>query len=80
VAELTTTGAIMAKKSKRKPRARGDTEIYGFRTGRGEKMLKCKYRLVSQYALEYRGTLLETNNIGKIRLAIFSVPKRVNRR
>lgn len=70
----------MAKKSKRKARAKGDTEIYGFRTARGEKMLKGSYRLVSPYRLEFRGTLLETINIGKIRLAIFSVPKRANRR
>jgi hypothetical protein len=70
----------MAKKSKRKPRAKGDTEIYGIRTARGEKMLKGPWRLVSPHLLEFPATLVHTINIGKVRLAIFNVPKRVNRR
>ena len=72
----------MAKKTKRKKksRAKGDAVLYGLRTGRGEKMLKGSWRLVSPHLLEFPATLLETINIGKIRLAIFSVPKRVGRR
>jgi len=70
----------MAKKSKqKKPRAKGLTTIYGIRTARGEKMLKGPWRLVSPHLLEFPATLIDTINIGKTRLAIFSVPKRVRR-
>jgi hypothetical protein len=56
----------MAKKSKWKARAKGDTEIYGIRTARGEKMLKGPWRLVSPHLLEFPATLIDTINIGKI--------------
>ena len=70
-------GRSMAKKAAaKKPRAKGVTTIYGIRTGRGEKMLKGSWRLVSPHLLEFPATLIDTINIGKIRLAIFSVPKR----
>jgi hypothetical protein len=70
----------MAKKIKLKPRAKGDAVVYGHPTGRGEKMLKGPWRLVSPHLLEFPATLRGTINIGKIRLAIFSVPKRIHRR
>jgi hypothetical protein len=71
----------MAKKSKvKKPRAKGDAVLYGLRTARGEKMLKGPWRLVSPHLLEFPATLIDTINIGKIRLAIFSVPKRTHGR
>jgi len=71
----------MAKKSRtKKPRAKGVSTIYGFRTARGEKMLKGPWRLISPHLLEFPATLIDTINIGKTRLAIFSVPKRVQRR
>jgi hypothetical protein len=71
----------MAKKSKRKkPRAKGEYSIDGIRTVRGEKMLKGPWRLVSPHMLEFPATLVNTINIGKTRLAVFSVPKRVQRR
>jgi hypothetical protein len=71
----------MAKGSKRKkPRAKGLATIYGLRTARGEKMLKGPWRLISPHLLEFPATLVDTINIGKLRLAIFSVPKRVSRR
>jgi hypothetical protein len=71
----------MARKSKvKKPRAKGVTTIRGFPNFRGEKMLKGQWRLVSPHSLEFPATLIDTINIGKIRLAIFSVPKRVRRR
>ena len=71
----------MAKKSNTKrPRAKGITLIRGDRTARGEKMLKGPWRLVSPHMLEFPATLVDTINIGKTRLAIFSVPKRVRRR
>jgi hypothetical protein len=71
----------MAKRSKiKKPRAKGMTSIGDDRTVRGEKMLKGPWRLVSPHMLEFPATLVDTINIGKTRLAIFSVPKRVRRR
>jgi hypothetical protein len=67
----------MAKRSKQaKTRAKGDAVVRGHRTGRGEKMLKGPWRLVSPHLLEFPATLVDTINIGKVRLAIFSVPKR----
>ena len=70
----------MARKSKvKKPRAKGKSIIYGVRTARGEKMLKGPWRLISPHLLEFPATLIDTINIGKTRLAIFSVPKRVRR-
>lgn len=71
----------MRKKSQaKKPRAKGDAVLYGIRTARGEKMLKGPWRLVSPHMLEFPATLIDTINIGKTRLAIFSVPKRTKRR
>jgi hypothetical protein len=71
----------MAKKSQqKKPRAKGISVVYGIRTARGEKMLKGPWKLVSPHLLEFPATLIETINIGKTRLAIFSVPKRTRRR
>lgn len=70
----------MAKKTKPKARAKGETTLRGYRTARGEKMLKGPWRLVSPHLLEFPATLVDTINIGKIRLAIFSVPKRTRRR
>ena len=70
----------MAKKLKaKKPRAKGLAVIHGYRTGRGEKMLKGPWRLVSPHMLEFPATLIDPINIGRTRLAIFSVPKRVRR-
>jgi hypothetical protein len=70
----------MAKKAKaKKPRAKGIAVIDGSYTARGEKMLKGPWRLVSPHMLEFPATLIDTINIGKTRLAIFSVPKRVGR-
>ena len=42
-------------------------------------MLKGPWRLISPHLLEFPATLVDTINIGKTRLAIFSVPKRVQR-
>jgi hypothetical protein len=71
----------MSKKSPaKKPRAKGAAIVHGIPTGRGEKMLKGPWKLVSPHWLEFPATLVETINIGKTRLAIFSVPKRVKRR
>ena len=71
----------LVKQSKaKKPRARGEATVDGLRTARGEKMLKGSWRLVSPHLLEFPATLIDTINIGKTRLAIFSVPKRVRRR
>ena len=69
----------MAKGLRRKPRAKGLATIHGIRTARGEKMLKGPWRLISPHLLEFPATLVDTINIGKTRLAIFSVPKRVQR-
>ena len=71
----------MTKKVKaKKPRAKGVAVAYGIRYGRGEKMLKGPWRLLSPHGLEFPATLIDTINIGKTRLAIFSVPKRIGRR
>jgi hypothetical protein len=71
----------MAKRSTpKKSRAKGTAIVYGLRTLRGEKMLKGPWKLVSPHLLEFPATLVETINIGRTRLAIFSVPKRVHRR
>jgi hypothetical protein len=40
-------------------------------------MLKGPWRLVSPHMLEFPATLIDTINIGRTRLAIFSVPKRI---
>jgi hypothetical protein len=70
----------MAKKAKaKKPRAKGVAVAYGVQYVRGEKMLKGPWRLLSPHGLEFPATLVDTINIGKTRLAIFSVPKRVGR-
>jgi hypothetical protein len=70
----------MAKKSSpKKLRAKGTAVLHGIRTGRGEKMLKGPWKLVSPHWLEFPATLIDTINIGKTRLAIFSVPKRTKR-
>jgi hypothetical protein len=71
---------MVKKVQPRKPRAKGMSVVHGIRTGRGEKMLKGPWKLVSPHLLEFPATLIETINIGKTRLAIFSVPKRVRRR
>ncbi len=51
--------------------------IHGVKTRRGEKMLNGPYRLVNAHTKRvFVGSLIDTINKGKIRLAIFSVPKR----
>jgi hypothetical protein len=51
--------------------------IYGVKTRRGEKMLTGPYRLVNTNTKRvFVGSLIDTINKGKVRLAIFSVPKR----
>lgn len=50
--------------------------IEGVKTKRGEKMLNGRYRLVNAHTKRvFIGTLIDTINKGKIRIAIFSVPK-----
>lgn len=50
--------------------------IYGVKTKRGEKMLNGRYRMVNIHTKRvFVGTLIDTINKGKVRLAIFSVPK-----
>ena len=69
----------MAKtKQKRKPKQRSSSvTIQGIRTRRGEKMLQGPYRLVNVHTKRvFVGSLIDTINKGKLRLAIFSVPKR----
>jgi hypothetical protein len=59
----------MAKKAKvKKPRTKGIAVIGGYYTGRGEKMLKGPWRLVSPHMLEFPATLIDTINIGKTRV------------
>jgi hypothetical protein len=69
----------MAKKiRKRGPVSARKTSvtIQGVKTKRGEKMLHGRYRLVNASTKRvFIGTLIDTINRGKIRLAIFSVPK-----
>ena len=61
-------GPVSARKS--------SVTIEGVKTKRGEKMLNGRYRLVNAYTKRvFGGTLIDTINKGKIRLAIFSVPK-----
>jgi hypothetical protein len=66
------------KKRRRRPSARKTSvTIYGIKTRRGEKMLTGRYRLVNIYTKRvFVGSLIDTINKGRIRLAIFSVPKR----
>lgn len=46
------------------------------RTRKGVNMLKeGRWTLISPYSLEFSATLIETINEGKVRLAIFRVPK-----
>ncbi len=69
----------MAKKvRKRRPVAKRRTTItiQGLPTKRAERMTDGRYRLVAvKGARVFVGTLIDTINKGKIRLAIFSVPK-----
>ena len=68
----------MSKARKRRPVISRKTSvtIYGVRTRRGEKMLAGRYRLVNVYTKRvFIGSLIDTINKGKVRLAIFSVPK-----
>jgi len=52
------------------------TRISGKRTTRGKNMTMGQgWRLFSATKREFVGTLLQTFNIGEVRLAIFSVPK-----
>lgn len=61
-------GPVSARKS--------SITIRGVPTKRGEKMLHGRYRLVNIYTKRvFVGTLVDTINRGKVRLAIFSVPK-----
>lgn len=67
----------MAKKPRQtKSRKKGDAVLRGSSTERGERMLQGPWRLISPHLLEFPATLIDTINIGKVRLAIFSVPKR----
>lgn len=72
----------MAKKAKAwKPLAKGTAMVRGLPAWRGEKMLRGPgWQLISRDRLQFPATLLETINIGRLRLAIFSVPKRMSRR
>jgi hypothetical protein len=69
----------MAKKAKtrRRPNARQTSlTIHGIRTRRGEKMLTGPYRLVNINTKRvFVRSLIDTINKGKVRIAIFSVPK-----
>jgi hypothetical protein len=69
----------MAKRAKtrRRPNARKTSlTIQGIKTRRGEKMLLGPYRLVNVNTKRvFVGSLIDTINKGKIRIAIFSVPK-----
>lgn len=68
------------KTTKRKPVIERKTSvtIQGFKCRRGEKMLPGHpYRLINAYTKRvFLGSLVGTINKGKVRLAIFSVPKR----
>jgi hypothetical protein len=69
----------MAKKAKKKTVTLRKTSvmILGVKTKRGEKMLPAPYRLVNVNTKRvFVGSLIGTINKGKMRLAIFSVPKR----
>jgi len=70
--------ARKAKVRKRGPVQQRKTSvtILGVKTRRGEKMLHGRYRLVNIHTKRvFVGTLVDTINKGKMRLAIFSVPK-----
>ncbi|WP_194469040.1 hypothetical protein [Bradyrhizobium sp. CCBAU 51753] len=61
----------MAKKSR--PKKRISREIS---TRKGVNMLKGQqWTLISPHSLEFTATLVETVNEGRVRLAIFRVPK-----
>ena len=70
-------------KSTKKVRKRGPVvkrkttvTIFGMPTRRGEKMLNGRYRLVNIHTKRvFVGSLIDTINKGKVRIAIFSVPK-----
>jgi hypothetical protein len=69
----------MAKKRKTKRASERKTTVtvWGYPTRRGEKMLSGSYRLVNIFTKRvFVGSLIGTINKGKMRLAIFSVPKR----
>ena len=72
-------GERVAKKVRqRRPVASRKTTltIFGRPTRRGEKMLIGRYRLVNVHTKRvFVGSLIDTINKGKLRLAIFSVPK-----
>jgi hypothetical protein len=69
----------LAKKArKRGPVAKRSTSItiLGRKARRAERMTDGRYRLVAvKGARVFVGTLIDTINRGKVRLAIFSVPK-----
>ena len=66
--KLRTRGPVSARKT--------SVTIEGVKTKRGEKMLSGRYRLVNVDTKRvFIGTLIDTINKGKLRLAIFSVPK-----
>jgi hypothetical protein len=61
-------GPVAARKS--------SVTIHGLKTKRGEKMMNGRYRLVNVFNRHvFVGTLIDTINKGKVRIAIFSVPK-----
>ena len=66
--KVRTRGPVSARKT--------SITIQGHSTKRGEKMLNGRYRLVNARTRRvFVGTLIDTINRGKIRIAIFSVPK-----
>jgi len=65
-----------AKKRKAVALRKTSVTILGVKTRRGEKMLTGPYRLVNVHTKRvFVGSLIDTINKGKLRLAIFSVPK-----
>jgi hypothetical protein len=70
---------LVAKKArKRRPVTSRKTSvtIWNRPTRRGQKMLNGRYRLVNAYTKRvFVGSLIGTINKGRLRLAIFSVPK-----
>jgi len=63
----------MAKRTKRKT----TITMRGVPASRGERMTNGPYRLLAKKgARVFVGSLIDTINKGKVRLAIFSVPKR----
>jgi hypothetical protein len=69
---------VAKTRKRRRPNARKTSvTILGVKTRRGEKMLQGRYRLVNVHTKRvFVGSLIDTINKGKIRLAVFSVPKR----